>query len=285
MSNFNFRKDVASEQHTEPLSQSDWNALDALFNPEQTGTTTCFATATRSPEARCNAARFGDHLEAKVKALLQRVVASAEWTSVEDPAADPRYLGAALKHVLLEVFSYGPHVTEATFTAIGRFPKDRPDLMKPMILHDIEEADHGEMALRDFVRLGGDEFWARARRITPESFAMAATVRLIAQNENPFAYLGYMYPFEALTPVFTERMQQVMARLKFRAEGRHFIDFHAKEDIAHAKALRAFVERVVGDYPQAAEAIEYAFDCFAAVYPLPIWRAAINRALTEINHS
>jgi hypothetical protein len=229
-----------------------------------------------------NARRFGDRLQAKVQQLLQHVLASPEWQSVEVPEADARYVTTVLKHVLLEVFSYGPHITEATFTAIGRFPKDRPDLMKPMILHDIEEADHGEMALRDFVRLGGDEAWARARRITPESFAMAATVRLLAQSENPFAYLGYMYPFEALTPVFTERIQQVMARLQFPGEGRQFIDFHAKEDIAHAKALRAFVERVVGDYPGAAEAIEYAFDCFGAVYPLPIWRAAINRAQTEL---
>jgi Iron-containing redox enzyme len=239
----------------------------------------------RTRAAKADAGRFGERLQGKVQCLLQRVLASPEWKSVEAPSADARYVSAVLKHVLLEVFSYGPHVTEATFTAIGRFPKDRPDLMKPMILHDIEEADHGEMALRDFVRLGGDEAWARARRITPESFAMAATVRLIAQSENPFAYLGYMYPFEALTPVFTERMQQVMARLRFPGDARHFIDFHAKEDIAHAKALRAFVERVVGDYPDAAEAIEYAFDCFAAVYPLPIWRAAINHALIEINHS
>lgn len=227
-----------------------------------------------------DAARFGSHIQSKVEGLLERVLASPEWKGVENPAADARYVKTVLKHVLLEVFSYGPHVTEATFAAIGRFPKDRPDLMKPMILHDIEEADHGEMALRDFVRLGGDETWARTRRMTPESFAMAATVRLLAQNENPFAYLGYMYPFEALTPIFTVRMQQVIARLHF-PEARHFIDFHAKEDIAHAKALRAFVERVVRDYPEAAEAIEYAFDCFAAVYPLPIWRAAIDRALIE----
>lgn len=226
---------------------------------------------------------FAHYLEAKVRNLLRHVLESQEWKSVEDPAAEPGYVRTVLKYVLLEVFSYGPHVTEATFTAIGRFPKDRPDLMKPMILHDIEEADHGEMALRDFIRLGGDEAWARSRRITPASFAMAATVRWLAQCENPFAYLGYMYPFEALTPVFTARIQQVLARQKLPAEAQRFIDFHATEDIAHAKALRAFVERVVADYPEAAEAIEFAFDCFAAVYPLPIWRAAINHALAELN--
>ena len=28
--------------------------------------------------------------------------------------------------------------------------------MRPMILRDLSEVDHGEMALRDFIRLGGN---------------------------------------------------------------------------------------------------------------------------------
>ena len=52
----------------------------------------------------------------------------------------------------------------------------------------------------------------------------------------------------------------------------------------HAKALRAFIERVVKDYPEAASAIEYGFDCFAAVYPLPIWKAAMARSEQELQN-
>jgi hypothetical protein len=226
--------------------------------------------------------QFGDLLEAKLRQLLDRIFQSDIWQSVADPAAEPAYVRAVVKYVLLEVFSYGPHVTEATFTAIGRFPKDRPDLMKPMIMHDLEEVDHGEMALKDFIKLGGDEGWARSRRITPASFAMGATVRLLAERENPFAYLGYMYLFEALTPVLTAKLQQILSAKAFPAGSRHFVDFHATEDIAHAKALRALVERVVAEYPEAAPAIEYAFDCFAVVYPFPIWLAACAHARAEL---
>src|SRR5947209_400476 len=82
---------------------------------------------------------------------------------------------------------------EATFTAIGRLPKHRPDLMRPMLLHNLEEVDHSEMALADYVKLGGEESWARSRRRTPASFAVAATCRMLAEWESPFAYLGYMY--------------------------------------------------------------------------------------------
>jgi hypothetical protein len=205
---------------------------------------------------------------------VYRIVASRE--------SDVRLVVAIIKNILLEVFSYGPHVTEATFTAIGRLPKDRPDLMKPMILHDLEEVDHGEMALKDYLRLGGDEAFARTRRITPASLVMAATCRMVAEREDPFAYLGYMYLFEGLTPILAERAQRFLAEKGFPAEAQRFIDVHAEEDIGHARGLRNLIIRVVREYPEAAAAIEYGFDCFACVYPLPIWAAALAHAREEL---
>jgi hypothetical protein len=199
-----------------------------------------------------------------------------------EPSADARTVACILKYILMEVFSYGPHVTEATFTAIGRFPKNRPELMKPMILHDLSEVDHGEMALRDYLKLGGDEVFARNRRITPASFCMAATCRLLATAEEPWAYLGYMYLFESLTPVLTERAQKILAAKQLPPETGRFIDYHAKEDIGHSRLLADFIARVVNEYPSAAAAIDYGFDCFAEVYPLPIWDAALRHARAEI---
>jgi heme oxygenase-like protein len=236
------------------------------------------ASTTNEDEAK----RFADHLESKIAALLVRIEASDVYQSVFDPRADPRYLATVIKYVMLEVFSYGPHVTEATFTAVGRMPKNRPDLMKVMIHHDLMEVDHCEMALKDFVRLGGDETWARSRRMTPASWAMAAVCRMLAQCESPFAYLGYMYPFESLTPILTERIQGQLASKGFPTEAQKFIDLHATEDIAHTKILRTLVERVVRDFPDAASAIEYGFECFAVVYPLPIWEAAVSNARIEL---
>jgi hypothetical protein len=213
---------------------------------------------------------------------LYRVEASDLYRLATAPETDARTVATLIKYILLEVFSYGPHVTEATFTAIGRFPKTRPDLMKPMIVHDLSEVDHGEMALADYLKLGGKESFARNRRITPESFCMAATCRMLAVMEEPWAYLGYMYLFESLTPILTERAQTILAAKQFPGDAKHFIDFHAKEDIGHSTLLAEFVERVVRDYPSAESAIEYGFDCFAAVYPLPIWDAALRHAQAEL---
>jgi hypothetical protein len=225
---------------------------------------------------------FADRMEAKLDGFLERIEASEPYRRVFDPDADPRLVLSVVKYVLLEVFSYGPHVTEATFTAIGRMPKTRPDLMKVMVRHDLEEVDHGEMALVDFVRLGGNEHWARERKITPASFAMAATVRMLAERESPFAYLGYMYPFEALTPVLTARLQEQLGRKGFPVAARRFIDVHAEEDVCHAKVLGQLIGLVAQEFEEAAKAVEYGFDCFIAVYPLPIWDAALGHALAEL---
>lgn len=226
---------------------------------------------------------LAQHLDRKMAAHFARIEQSPAFRAIEDPATPLPLAMAIVKHTLLEVFSYGPHVTEATFTAIGRLPKNRPDLMRPMILHDLSEVDHGEMALRDFVRLGGDEPWARSRRITPASFAMAAVARMLGERDNPFSYLGYMYLFESLTPPVTERAQKALYAKGFPVQAREFVDTHAAEDVGHTRLLADLIDRVSHEFPDAAEAIEYGFDCFTAVYPLPIWDAAYARARAEFS--
>ncbi len=220
---------------------------------------------------------FVAHLRNKTAAHLEAIQQSRAYKQFTSPESDTLFVVEAVKNILLETFSYGPHVTEATFTAIGRFDKKRPDLMRKAIEHDLDEVDHGEIALADFVRYGGNEQWARQRRITPESYAMAGAVRLIASHESPYAFLGYMYLFEALTPQLTSNVQNILKSRNVPNEGHVFIDMHAVEDIAHEKDLANIIEEIVKDYPDESEAIEYGFDVFSVVYPLPIWNAILDR--------
>ena len=104
---------------------------------------------------------------------------------------------------------------------------------------------------------------------------------MLAERESPFAYLGYMYLFECLTPILTERAKGFLAAKGFPMEARVFIDVHAEEDLAHSDVLTTLIQRVIRDYPHEAASIEYGFDCFAVAYPLPIWNAVLGRALAE----
>jgi hypothetical protein len=225
---------------------------------------------------------FSARLRERMHKHFDLIKRSETYRVVTDPKTPTELVFAIIKHILLEVFSYGPHVTEATFTAVGRFPKHRPDLMRPAIEHDLEEVNHGEVALVDFVKLGGSEAWARTRKMTPATFSLAGTVRLLATTDSPFAYLGFMYLFESLTPALTSLAQEVLAARQYPKVAQTFIDMHATEDIAHERQLAELIDKVVTAFPLEAENILYGFDCFAVVYPLPIWQSALIRANEEV---
>ncbi len=156
--------------------------------------------------------------------------------------------------------------------------------MRMAAAHILDEVDHCELALTDYVQLGGDERLARKRRMTPASFAMVGACMMLGEREDPFSYLGFMYLFESLTPTLNQRAQQFLAGKEFPAAARRFIDLHATEDVKHAAFLRGLIAKVARDYPAAPEAIQFGAECFACVYPLPIWEAAFARAVAEVPH-
>ena len=221
-------------------------------------------------------------LEHKVQEMFASAEQSEFWQTLAHPDTPPKQVAAIIKYVMLEVFSYGPLIVEATFRAIGRMPNTRLDLMRPMASHLMSEVGHGEMALKDFIKLGGDEAWARTRQMTPASYAMGATCRMLAERENPFGYLGYMYLFESVTPIMAERVQGFLQAKGFPVEAQRFIDEHAEVDIKHSDLMTKLVVKVVRDFPDAGAAITFAADCFAVVYPLPIWTAVMANVHAEL---
>jgi hypothetical protein len=98
--------------------------------------------------------------------------------------------------------------------------------------------------------------------------------------EDPFAYLGALYPFEGLTPIVSQLAKDAIAKNEFPQNALEYINFHAEEDIKHANLVRKLLKYVVRTYPSAANSIEAGIDYFLAVYPLPVWTTAYLRAKT-----
>jgi hypothetical protein len=206
--------------------------------------------------------------------LYRRLFCPTETTSKEAVAA-------LLRNVLLQTYYYGGHLAEAVFTAIGRFPKTKPQLMRPLVEQVLDEVFHPELAARDFVRLGGDPVRADLAHTSPAAFVMAATCRMLAERENPFAYLGFLALLESTTPVLTERLVPVLHRLGLGASSK-FVPLHATEDQAHADLVWKQIGQVVDLFPEAQRPIEFGFDCLAVVYPTLIWDEALARARAEM---
>lgn len=220
-------------------------------------------------------------LDARLESLVARVEGSDVYRALTGPDASVELVTAILKHVYLSIAFYQPHVTEATFTAVGRMPKSREQLIKEMILQQVEEVEHAHMALRDYARLGGNPADADAP-MPPACMAVAAMCRMLGEHTHPACYLGFMYIFEALTPIMAARAQQAMDAAGYEPEAREFIDLHAIEDIRHTDMIVRAIEGLMEIQPEAAGHVLHGFDCFAEVYPVPVWNEALARARAEL---
>jgi hypothetical protein len=219
------------------------------------------------------------YLKTGVEALVAEIEQEPAWRLLTSPDTPGAAVRAVMKEIYAEIAAYQPDVIEATIAAIGQFPRSlNPKHVRAMLVHQAEEWDHGEMAARDYVGLGGRELDVRSGRMTPTSFATAAFWRMLAHKRMPFAYLGAIYLFEGLTPLVTGAIKGHLKQHGFRDTSLEYIEFHSTEDIRHAKVIDAMIRSVVEQYPQRADEVKFGFDAFRQVYPLPGWRAAVSRA-------
>ncbi|MFN2317901.1 MAG: iron-containing redox enzyme family protein [Gemmatimonadales bacterium] len=227
-----------------------------------------------------------DYLASGITRLREDIEATAFWSVMTSPATDPELIRAVMKEVYLEIHWYQPDVIEATMAVIGQFPRTlAAKRVRTMLIHQAEEWDHGEMARRDFLGLGGTEDEARTSRMSPTAFATAAFWRMLAHKREPFAYLGALYLFEGLTPLVTAAIKEPLKAKGLTDDTLEYIEFHSTEDIKHAKIVDHLIDETVQAFPESAEAIRFGFEAFLQVYPLPGWSAAYNRGLAAFRAS
>ncbi|MBK8091497.1 MAG: iron-containing redox enzyme family protein [Verrucomicrobiaceae bacterium] len=244
-------------------------------------------THTKNPTARGPAkARpsITSVLDARIELLLTEIEATVFWKELISPKAKPEFVCAFLREVYLEIVSYQQHVIEAAIASIGQMPRSMPvRMIKALLRHQAEEFDHGEMALRDYVALGGSaEYAQHGHTISTASFSVSAVWWMITKLRDPFAYLGALYPFEGLTPIVSKRVMAILAKKGFPDKAKEYLTFHSTEDEKHAALVKAMIEETVKRYPQAYDSVVNGMERFLAVYPLPVWNAAYKRAKTAL---
>jgi len=219
-------------------------------------------------------------LDARVKSLLAAIQKETFWTVLNSPTTDPKLVIAIMRQVYVEIVGYQPDVIEAAIAAIGQMPRSMdPRLVRSMLVHQSDEFDHGEMALRDYVGLGMSGDKLRSARMSPEAFAVAGVWWMIAHKRDPFAYLGALYLFEGLTPAVTGAVKSKLRDKGFDEKSLEYIEFHSTEDIKHANLVNHLISTIAKQYPESVDSMKYGYECFESVYPLPLWRAAYRRAV------
>ena len=156
---------------------------------------------------------------------------------------------------------------------LGRLPKSETQLLKSLLNHKAEEASHGGWALRDYLLLGGEEDESGIH-LSPACFAVVGTWWLMANEEDPFGYLGAEFLFEELTSRVCGLLVPLFKERGVRLDKIGFITEHATEDIKHSNLIRHWISDISQRYPQSRETMLRCFDYFNQVYPIPVWREA-----------
>ncbi len=218
-------------------------------------------------------------LDARVGEIFEEIVAWRGWRLVTDRSADPHAFRAVVREIFRAVHMYQRHTTEAGFRMIGRLPKGEVKLLQVVSHHKAEEAEHGLWALEDFVTLGGDRRQALGEPPSPATFAVAAVWWRMADVEDPFGYFGAEYLFENLTLRVATAFLEKLHQRGLSTSGLRFIVEHATEDEKHSNLFRHLIKDTVSRFPDTVPAMLRCFDYFRAVYPLPVWDEAYERAL------
>lgn len=222
-----------------------------------------------------------DALERRTSDVVRDVETLAGWRVLFDHTVPNDAVRAMLREIFLAVCQYQPHTTEASMLWLGRLPKSEHRLMRSLVMHKAEEAEHGEWARRDYLALGGDPARLDAPP-TPATFAISALWWRMAVAEDPFGYLGAEYLFEYLTARVCQLALPVFEARQMPADGMGFLLEHATEDIKHTNLISHHILDVVTRHPDAGPAMLRCFDYFRHAYPMPVWGEAMERALADV---
>ncbi len=92
----------------------------------------------------------GTFLKDALARLVERLEQTEFYRELTHADTNPALLAATFKYVYLSIYQYQSHVTEATFTAVGRMPKHSEQLIREMIVRQVEEVKHADIALRGY---------------------------------------------------------------------------------------------------------------------------------------
>ncbi|WP_372720626.1 iron-containing redox enzyme family protein [Novipirellula sp.] len=221
---------------------------------------------------------FSTELKSRSKQVLREFQASDTFQGIFHSRTDPEFIRVVIRRVLFEVATYGPFITSASFTAIGRLCHQWPRV-EALAMHLSEEARHPQLAMDGFLLLGGDHDEAAECKLSPAAFAVAAVCEQCGRSGHPAGYLGFMYLMEFTTITLATQARKLLASANLQIL---HVDMHSKVDIEHVALLDTEINALVESLPETRSAILDGFDRFAAVYPLPLWKFAYETARGEL---
>lgn len=178
-----------------------------------------------------------------------------------------------------QVYYYVRENPQLQALATVYFRGEQRDLVRPFYQHATSEIGHEQLALNDFVELGGDAEHVPYRNPLPATTALTAFAFYQIYNRNPLGYLGYLYFLEFVPTRSGGVIAAHLDNIGVPQSAMTFLRDHMEIDVAHNRLMERYVESLLktdADF----DSVVYAMQTTAHLYSQMI-DASIKDAWAE----
>jgi pyrroloquinoline quinone (PQQ) biosynthesis protein C len=111
--------------------------------------------------------------------------------------------------------------------------------------HARSEITHDQLALQDFIALGGKKSEVVSGQPLPDTEAMIGYTYACAYSDTPLKYLGYLFHVEALPTIQGKNYIQMLTDSGVPETAISFLKEHSQVDPAHSKLMAHYLEALL----------------------------------------
>ena len=202
-----------------------------------------------------------EELQKRFRPILGEFLNSAPLTAViSHELTVPEY-----RSILRQVFHHTRENPQLQAHATVRFRGRQRDLVKLFFKHAASEIGHDQLALNDFVTLGGDASMVPYENPLPATSALLAFGFYQINNLNPLGYLGYLYFLEAMPVQSGGGLMDHLREIGVPDSAMTFLRDHTEIDVGHTKLMEKYIVGLISDQKDF-DCVEYAMKTTSYLY-------------------
>jgi pyrroloquinoline quinone (PQQ) biosynthesis protein C len=158
---------------------------------------------------------------------------------------DGRMTVEEYRSILRQIFHHTRENPQLQALATVYFRGRQRDLVRSFYAHAASEIGHDQLALNDFVTLGGDGSMVPYENPLPATTALLAYGFYQIYNLNPIGYLGYLLFLEFTPTQAGGAMMQQLARNGVPPNAMTFLKDHTEIDVGHNRLMEKYIGGLV----------------------------------------
>ncbi len=193
--------------------------------------------------------------------------------------ADGNMTVAEYRSIMKQVYYYVRENPQLQALATVYFRGRDRAMVKPFLQHAISEIDHDQLALNDFVTLGGDASDVPYKNPLPETAGLTAYAFYQINNLNPLGYIGYLFFLEFFPTQAGGLVTEKLNEIGVKENALTFLRDHIEIDQAHNRLMVRYADLLIKDEADL-DCVEYSIKTTAKLYEQML-TAAIKDAHEE----